>query len=65
MFYFNGKPSAARISLTSYKLASFVALLGAVVVWISYRSSLTSQLSVEIKKYPFNDLDSLSESNYM
>ena len=65
MFYFNGKPSAARISLASYKLASFVALLGAVVVWISYRSYLTSQLSVEIKKYPFNDLDSLSESNYM
>ena len=65
MFNFNGKPSATRIIHTSYKLASLVALLGAVVVWISYRSYLTSQLSVEIKKYPFDDLNTLTESNYM
>ena len=65
MFYFSGKPLPINISfLKSYKFLLFVSLLGAVVVWISYRAFLTSELSVEIKSYPFHDLDSLSKTDY-
>ena len=65
MFYFSGKPCPTKISyLNSYKFLLFVSLLGAVVTWISYRAFLTSELSVEIKSYPFHDLDSLSKTDY-
>ena len=65
MIYFGGKPSPSNISfLQSYKFLVFVSLLGGVVVWISYRAFLTSELSVEVKRYPFHDLASLSKTNY-
>jgi hypothetical protein len=42
----------------------FTSLLAGTVVWISYRASLTSELSVAKKKLPFNDLESLSNTDY-
>ena len=45
MFYFSGKPSPSNISfLQSHRFLVFVSLLGGVVVWISYRAFLTSEL---------------------
>ena len=64
-FYFSGKPSASDMKLASYRLLLFVSLLGGVVVWISYRAFLTSELTSEIKRYPFHDLDTLSKTNYL
>ena len=66
MINFGGKPLTSNINHTNnYKTIMFSALLSGLVIWISYRASLTSELSVVFKKYPFNDLDSLSKSNYL
>ena len=63
--YLGGKPTPTSIDTRkSYKSIVFVSLLGGVIIWIGYRSYLTAELSVTIKKYPFNDLYSLSKTNY-
>ena len=65
MGYFGGKPQATAIdSRRSYKAVVFTSLLGGVVVWIAYRSFLTAELAVVIKKYPFTDLESLSKTDW-
>ena len=61
-----GRPFPLKIDiLNSYKSLVFTSLLGGVVVWIFYRGQLTSKLSVNLKKYPFDDLESLSKTNYL
>ena len=63
--YFGGKPSVTAIdSKRTYKLIVFVSLLGGIIIWISYRSFLTAELAINIKKYPFNDMHSLSKTNW-
>ena len=63
--YFGGKPSGTAIdSKRAYKFIVFVSLLGGIIIWISYRSFLTALLAVNIKKYPFNDMHSLSKTNW-
>ena len=63
--YFGGKPSGTAIdSKRTYKLIVFVSLLGGIIIWISYRSFLTAELAINIKKYPFNDMNSLSKTNW-
>ena len=63
--YFGGKPSNTSIdSRRTYKAVVFVSLLSGVIIWMAYRSFLTAELSVIIKKYPFNDLESLSKTNW-
>ena len=60
-----GKPSGTQIdSRKSYKAIIFVSLLGGVIIWIAYRSFLTAELSIRDKKYPFNDLTSLSKTDW-
>ena len=63
--YFGGKPSGTAIdSKRTYKFIVFVSLLGGIIIWISYRSFLTALLSVNLKKYPFNDMHSLSKTDW-
>ena len=63
--YFGGKPSGTAIdSKRTYKFIVFVSLLGGIIIWISYRSFLTAELAINIKKYPFTDMYSLSKSNW-
>ena len=63
--YFGGKPSGTQVdSRRSYKATIFVSLLGGVIIWIAYRSFLTAELSIREKKYPFNDLESLSKTDW-
>ena len=63
--YFGGKPSGTAIdSKRTYKFIVFVFLLGGIIIWISYRSFLTAELAINIKKYPFNDMHSLSKTNW-
>ena len=63
--YFGGKPSGTAIdSKRTYKFIVFVSLLGGIIIWIAYQSCLTAKLAVDIKKYPFNDMHSLSKTNW-
>ena len=36
-----------------------------IVVWITFRAELTSELSIKIKKDPFHDLQGIVDSNYI
>ena len=63
--YIGGKPSGTAIdSKRTYKFIVFVSLLGGIIIWIAYQSCLTAKLAVDIKKYPFNDMHSLSKTNW-
>ena len=63
--YVGCKPNSTTIdSRRSYKTTVFVSLLGGMIVWMDYKSSLKAQFAVTIKKYPFQDLQSLSQTNW-
>ena len=63
---FGGKPSGTSIdSKKSYRLIVFVSLLSGVLIWVFYRSFIIASLSVQVKEYPFNDVESLSETKWM
>jgi hypothetical protein len=65
MANFGGKPGLSKLdTIQSYRFVIFTSLLTGTVVWISYRASLTSELSVAKTKLPFNDLESLSRTDY-
>ena len=51
--------------ITSYKALLFSFSVDGLVLWISYQSFIYFELSMAITKDPFNDLDSLANSNYM
>jgi hypothetical protein len=58
-----GKPSS-RLNINSHKTIIFFCLLGGSIVWMHYRASFTSHLSIAKFKLPFNDLESFSQSDY-
>ena len=58
-----GKPSSIK-KITSYKIVLFDCLLVGSVVWMAYRASFTSELSVVKLKLPFNDLESLLKTDF-
>ena len=58
-----GKPSS-KVNIDSYKTVLFFCLLGGSIVWMHYRASFTSHLSIAKFKLPFNDLESFSQSDY-
>ena len=63
--YFGGEPYENAVdSKRTYKFIVFVSLLGGIIIWISYRSFLTAELAINIKKYPFTDMYSLSKTNW-
>ena len=51
--------------LNSYKTIIFSCLIGGLLIWTTYTAFLVSQLSIHVIKHPFDDLDSLSKSNYL
>ena len=62
---FGGMHFESKIDkISSYKLVVFTILLSGMVVWIYYQASLTSGLAIKVEKYPFNDLQSFSQTNY-
>ena len=62
---FGGKPANTSLDLKPYyRITIFVSLLSGAVIWISYRSSLTAELSDVSKKYPFYDIEGLLNSNW-
>ena len=58
-----GKPSKLQKN-TVHQIVLFDCLLVGSVIWMAYRASLTSELSVTKLKLPFNDLESLSKTDY-
>jgi hypothetical protein len=58
-----GKPSKLQKN-TIHQIVLFDCLLVGSVIWMAYRASFTSELSVTKLKLPFNDLESLSETDY-
>ena len=58
-----GKPSKLQ-KTTVHRIVLFDCLLVGSVIWMAYRASLTSELSVAKLKLPFNDLGSLSKTDY-
>jgi hypothetical protein len=62
---FGGKPGPTKLdSVQAYVVTIFTGLICGSVVWISYRAFLTSELSVATKVLPFNDLESLANTDY-
>ena len=51
--------------ITSYKALLFAFALDGLVLWIAYKSFLYPELTKKVTKDPFNDLDSLANSDYM
>ena len=60
---FGGKPNKLQKN-TSYQILLFDCLLVGSVIWMAYRASFTSELSIRKLKLPFNDLESLLKSDY-
>ena len=60
-----GKPNHTKVdSKPGYKVIVFSSLLCGSIIWICYRSSLTAELSVSLKKYPFHNMDTLSKTKW-
>ena len=58
-----GKPNKIQEN-TMYQILLFNCLLVGSVIWMAYRASLTSELSVRKFKLPFNSLENLLVSDY-
>ena len=58
-----GKPNSIK-KIASYKIVLFDCLLVGSVVWMAYRASFTSELSIVKLKLPFNDLESLLRTDF-
>ena len=58
-----GKPSKLQKNMV-HRIVLFDCLLVGSVIWMAYRASFTSELSVKKLKLPFNDLESLSKTGY-
>ena len=61
---FGGKPNYSVPANTTHKIVMFECLLVGSLIWMAYRASLTSELSVKKLKLPFNSLESLLTSDY-
>ena len=58
-----GKPSSIHKS-TTYRIIMFECLLAGVIIWMAYRASFTSELSVIKLKLPFHDLVTFFKSDF-
>ncbi len=62
---FGGKPTSKSIdSKPAYKILIFSSLIGGFVIWVAFRSRLTAELAVIIKKYLFTDMESFSKTDW-
>ena len=60
---FGGK-SSSLIKTSTHQIILFTCLLTGSIIWMAYRASLTSELSVIVKEFPFNNLESLLKTDY-
>ena len=65
MTNFGGKTNKSKIeNVSSYQTVILTTLLSGVFIWAAYRGGLVSKLAFKNVKYPFQDLQSFSKSNY-
>ena len=57
-------PSVSNGSRTSIRLLVVTIMLAGNITWMTYRASLTSELSNRVKRWPFNTLQGLLASQY-
>ena len=63
--FIGGKPTPTPIDKkASYKTTIIATLLCGTVIWIAYRARLNAELAVHEKKYPFNDMETFSKTNW-
>ena len=63
--FWGGKPNPTPVDKkSSYKIMIMATLLCGTVIWIAYRAELNSKLAVLEKKFPFNDMESFSKTNW-
>ena len=63
--FLGGTPTPTPIDKnSSYKTMIIATLSCGTVVWIAYTAALTSELAVHEKKYPFDDMESFSKTNW-
>ena len=63
--FLGGKPNPTPIdSNSSYRVTILVTLLCSAIVWMAYRAHLSAELAISQKKYPFNDMESFSTTNW-
>ena len=63
--FFGGKPTPTPIDKkSSYKTMIMATLLFGTVIWVAYRAHLNAELAVYEKKYPFDDMESFSKTNW-
>ena len=63
--YFGGKPTTKSCDTQiPYKIIVFTSLFCGSLIWISYRSNITSKLSITKKELPFIDMKSFSKTNW-
>ena len=60
---FGGKSNKIQRT-NAHKVVIFDCLLMGTLIWIYYRASFISRLSIAQLKFPFQDLESLSKSDY-
>ena len=60
---FGGEPGYEHKSFT-LKIIFLISLIAGIIIWGAYQASLTSELSVVKLKLPFNDLESLYNSDF-
>ena len=60
-----GKPKSTSLdSRDSYKILIFTSLLIGTITFINWRCMLGASLAITIKKYPFSDMESLSNTEW-
>ena len=65
MANFGGVPSKSMLDHNnSYKILVFTSLVSGLMIWIFYQGAFTSELANKLVKYPFDDLESFSQSKY-
>ena len=64
---FGGKPKDPMPSshTDTNKMLLFSTLIVGTVIFMGYRAAIISELSTEVKQYPFNSLESLLASDYL
>ena len=60
---FGGKSNKIQRT-NAHRVVIFNCLLMGSIIWMYYRASIISHLSIAKLKFPFEDLESLSKSNY-
>ena len=65
MANFGGTSFESKVtSYNSFRGLVFISLFGGSVIWTAYSASLVSELAVKVIEFPFDDLKSLSKTEY-